>query len=582
MVEARGFITQASYRVVTDADGRRRPVIHVYGRLEDGAHVPGPGRSAATTLLHPRRRCERARAVGAPAAAAVRPGERSTAHRCAGSKSRCPATCRRVRDRLHAAGIETFEADVRFAVRYLIERGIKAGCTIDGEADRRQAPSPGSSTIRRCGPRTSASSRACCRSTSRRIAKASGCSRSRSMDPGIDEVLIVDDSEREMPEKATRCESEFAALDGVLRPRPVARSGRADRLEHRRFRSGGAAAHRRRACGIRSTSAAMRARCVCARPKAISAAARPRFPGRLVLDGIDLLRGAFVRMDDYSLDAVARQVLGEGKAVKGDVRDRIGEILHNYRDDLPAFALYARTDARLAYEIVQQAQSRATRVRAQPADRHDARSRRGQHRVVRFSVPERARAAAASSRPACAATTRASTPRSRAATCSSPSPVCTATSGSSTSRACIPASSAPSTSIRCRTSRRPAPRRGSHRDARWRVPPRAGDPAAAARRAVSATRSGAPGRRRGGLARHQDPDELVLRRARHARLPLLQPGARELDHRHGTRDPVVVEALVRGGRLRGAVRRHGQPVRADADERCGRRPATRRQDSRPR
>jgi DNA polymerase-2 len=29
-------------------------------------------------------------------------------------------------------------------------------------------------------------------------------------------------------------------------------------------------------------------------------------PGRLVLDGIDLLRGAFVRMDDYSLDAVAR------------------------------------------------------------------------------------------------------------------------------------------------------------------------------------------------------------------------------------------------------------------------------------
>ncbi len=54
-------------------------------------------------------------------------------------------------------------------------------------------------------------------------------------------------------------------------------------------------------------------------------------PGRLVLDGIDLLRGAFVRMDDYSLDAVAREVLGEGKAVAGDVRDRIGEILHNYR-----------------------------------------------------------------------------------------------------------------------------------------------------------------------------------------------------------------------------------------------------------
>jgi DNA polymerase-2 len=58
-------------------------------------------------------------------------------------------------------------------------------------------------------------------------------------------------------------------------------------------------------------------------------------------------------MDDYSLDAVAREVLGEGKAVAGDVRDRIGEIVHNYRHDLPAFALYSRTDARLAYQIVE-------------------------------------------------------------------------------------------------------------------------------------------------------------------------------------------------------------------------------------
>ena len=39
-----------------------------------------------------------------------------------------------VRDRLHEVHIDTFEADVRFAVRYLIERGIKGGCEIDGEA----------------------------------------------------------------------------------------------------------------------------------------------------------------------------------------------------------------------------------------------------------------------------------------------------------------------------------------------------------------------------------------------------------------------------------------------------------------
>ena len=43
--------------------------------------------------------------------------------------------------------------------------------------------------------------------------------------PGIDEVLIVDGSDRPMPEKATRCADERAALRGVLRSR-AARSTR--------------------------------------------------------------------------------------------------------------------------------------------------------------------------------------------------------------------------------------------------------------------------------------------------------------------------------------------------------------------
>ncbi len=52
-----------------------------------------------------------------------------------------------LRDRLHDVGIDTYEADVRFAIRYLIERGIKGGCEIEGEANRARA-SPGFSTIR--------------------------------------------------------------------------------------------------------------------------------------------------------------------------------------------------------------------------------------------------------------------------------------------------------------------------------------------------------------------------------------------------------------------------------------------------
>ena len=76
-------------------------------------------------------------------------------------------------------------------------------------------------------------------------------------------------------------------------------------------------------------------------------------PGRLVLDGIQLLRGAYVKMDDYSLDAVARTVLGEGKVLEGDVGDRAAEILDRYHHDLVGFAAYARADARLAYQILE-------------------------------------------------------------------------------------------------------------------------------------------------------------------------------------------------------------------------------------
>jgi DNA polymerase-2 len=169
--------------------------------------------------------------------------------------------------------------------------------------------------------------------------------------PDVDEVLIVDGSDREMPEKAIRCESEFAALtafcDRVRAWDPDVLTGW-NIVDFDLTALARIASRLRHPFDLGRDAGPIRLR----RPEGYFGSGQASIPGRLVLDGIDLLRGAFVRMDDYSLDAVARQVLGEGKAVKGDVRDRIREILHNYREDLPAFALYARTDARLAYGIV--------------------------------------------------------------------------------------------------------------------------------------------------------------------------------------------------------------------------------------
>ena len=75
-------------------------------------------------------------------------------------------------------------------------------------------------------------------------------------------------------------------------------------------------------------------------------------PGRLVLDGIHLLRGAFVRYDDYGLDAVARSVLGRRKVPLAG-SDPAQAILEMFRRDRARLVEYNRTDARLALEIVE-------------------------------------------------------------------------------------------------------------------------------------------------------------------------------------------------------------------------------------
>jgi DNA polymerase-2 len=165
-------------------------------------------------------------------------------------------------------------------------------------------------------------------------------------------VLIVDAADRPSPERAVRCAGEAAALDAFCER---IRLFDPDVLTGWNIIDFDLAVLQRIAARLRypfnlgRDAGAMRLR----KAEGYFGSGQASIPGRLVLDGIDLLRGAFVRMDDYSLDAVARQVLGEGKAVAGDVHDRIGEILHNYEHDLAAFARYARTDARLAYQIVE-------------------------------------------------------------------------------------------------------------------------------------------------------------------------------------------------------------------------------------
>ncbi|MFO7306073.1 MAG: DNA polymerase II [Gammaproteobacteria bacterium] len=349
MTTIRGFILQASYRIVA-TDGGRRPIIHIYGRTADGrTFLVRDDRQRPHFYV---RACDavQAQALGPRA---IAPTDRVT---FAGEpvcriEVDTPQDVPPLRERLHELGIETYEADVRFALRYLIERGIKGGCEVEGAAASGEqidfvfdSPSVRPASVK-IEPRVLAFDIETDPKGQRLLAISL-------YSPEIDEVLIVDGSGRAMPERATACRDERAALDAfcervrTLDPDVLTGWNTIDFDLAVLQRIATRLSHPLR---LGRDTGALRLR----KPEGYFGSGQASIPGRLVLDGIDLLRGAFVRMDDYSLDAVAREVLGEGKVVTGDARHRMAEIMHNYRHDLPAFALYARTDARLAYQIIE-------------------------------------------------------------------------------------------------------------------------------------------------------------------------------------------------------------------------------------
>ena len=75
-----------------------------------------------------------------------------------------------------------------------------------------------------------------------------------------------------------------------------------------------------------------------------------RVIGRIVLDGIDVLKGATYQFDSFSLENVARQLLGKGKLVE-NVAHRADEIIDMFERDKPALARYNLMDCELVLEI---------------------------------------------------------------------------------------------------------------------------------------------------------------------------------------------------------------------------------------
>ena len=347
----RGFILQASYRIQEGV-----PVVHLYGVLEQGGTFLVRDRRQVPHF-HIRRR-DAALAARYGAARQFETSKRTfNGERAVRVDVGVPQDAPPLRDRLEANGIATFEADVRFAVRYLIDRDIRGGCEIVGDwvAGERLSRIYDE-------PRVSPADVATRLSvlsfdietdpTAKRLLAIALYGRFASPAEVVDEVYVVDDGKRAMPPAAIGCRTEAEALN-----RFVARVAELDPdvltgwnvvdFDLRVLNDIGKRVRRplqlgRDAGGVRLRPA-----------QGYFGSGQATIPGRLVLDGMDLVRGAFQRFDDYSLNGVASEVLGEGKVELGTASDRAAAILKRYRDDLPTFAEYARTDARLALEIVE-------------------------------------------------------------------------------------------------------------------------------------------------------------------------------------------------------------------------------------
>ena len=336
---ARGFIVQPTYRL---RDGL--PVVQLFGRLESGApflveetryrpyfFVRQGGERA---LAGEKCRTEPSELVDMAGAPLTRvsvetPGE-------------VPA----LRDRLRRQGVAPLEADVRFPYRFLGDFGVRATCKIVGRGRPREdglvvfhdpeiTPSPARVALRTLSIDLETTPEA------DRILSAA------LVQGAVEEVhLVADRPVRGAVVHPTEPALLFDVMARIraLDPDVIVGWNVVDfdlsvwiaRCQAHRI-----------PCNLGRTPDRVRV----VEERAGRRGSRADVPGRMVLDGIPLVREA-LRLPDYRLETVARSVLARGKKIDHEAPDAAAEILRMWREDPEALVAYNLEDARLVPEIL--------------------------------------------------------------------------------------------------------------------------------------------------------------------------------------------------------------------------------------
>jgi DNA polymerase II len=260
-----------------------------------------------------------------------------------------PPAIPRLREKLEGGGARTFEADIRFPYRYLIDHGLRAAVQIEGE------PEPGGERLLRFKDPTLTPGAWHPALSVLSIDLETWPDASRILSAalvgmGADEVHLLADH----PVPGAIVHADERSLVRTVAERILALDPDVITGWNVVEFDVDVLATRARSLQVPFEIGRGPGPINLQQDASFTRQKRAEIPGRIVLDGIALVRDAFIPLDDFSLETASRTLLGRGKRIAHGNRARLAEILRLYREDLPAFVAYNREDAVLVLDILKQ------------------------------------------------------------------------------------------------------------------------------------------------------------------------------------------------------------------------------------
>jgi DNA polymerase II len=343
-----GFILQPTYRV---RDGHA--VVQLFGRLDGGPpFLVEDHRSRPYFFV---RRGDRVRLAHEPGVHVEDTALRSLdGEPVVRVTVPVPAALPPLRDALADRGVPSYEADIRFPYRYLIDRGIQCAVAIEGEPE--PADAQADAPLRRfrnpeLAPAPPGPGKPSLRILSLDIEtdpRGETLYSAAFFGEGVEEVHLVCPREvagaRSHPDERALLRA-MVERTRALDPDVIVGWNVVD-FDLRVW------ARRCEALGVPFEIGRVPDRVTFKQDLGFSRQWRAEVAGRMVLDGIPLVRDA-LRLEDYRLETVSRAVVGRGKRIGSEGLEAAAEITRRFREDPEALVDYNLEDARLALEVLE-------------------------------------------------------------------------------------------------------------------------------------------------------------------------------------------------------------------------------------